>query len=155
MADLSVLNSEQFDLIVHPAANMFVPDVNLVWRECARVLKPDGRILSGIVNPSFFWFDHKESERAGRLEVKYQLPFSTLTSLEPAKRDERIAQGGPLEFGHTLYDQIGGQIVAGFVIIGFYEDNWSDDATPLNRFGSLFFATLARKMRPFERSPVA
>jgi hypothetical protein len=30
--------------------------------------------------------------------------------------------GEPMEFSHTLDDQIGGQLAAGFVITGFYED---------------------------------
>jgi ubiquinone/menaquinone biosynthesis C-methylase UbiE len=40
MADLSVFDSEFFDLIFHPVSNCFVPDVTSVWRECFRVLKP-------------------------------------------------------------------------------------------------------------------
>jgi hypothetical protein len=48
-------------------------------------------------------------------------------------------------FGHTLEQQLGGQLTAGFVLTGLYEDNWDDQATPLNRFGPLYIATLARK----------
>jgi protein-L-isoaspartate O-methyltransferase len=32
MADLSALASASFDLIFHPVANVFVPDINVVWR---------------------------------------------------------------------------------------------------------------------------
>ena len=50
-----------------------------------------------------------------------------------------------MEFGHSLESQIGGQLKAGMVITELYEDNWSDEATPLNKYGPLYIATLARK----------
>lgn len=146
MANLSVYADAQFDLIFHPVANLFVPDINPVWRECARVLKSGGRLLSGFMNPAFYLFDHDGAEKTGRLEVKYRLPFSSLTSLDAVERQKLIEKNLPLEFGHSLDDQIGGQIKAGFVISGLYEDDWSDDATLLNRFGPMYIATLARKL---------
>ncbi len=47
---------------------------------------------------------------------------------------------------HTLQDQIGGQIEAGFSINGFYEDDWDEKATPLNNFSPMYIATLAIKL---------
>lgn len=49
MADLSVFNDEKFDLIFHPVSNIFVPDVEVVWKECFRVLKPGGCLLAGFM----------------------------------------------------------------------------------------------------------
>ena len=42
MADLSQFPDDSFDLIFHAVSNVFVPDVEQVWRECYRVLKPKG-----------------------------------------------------------------------------------------------------------------
>lgn len=145
MADLSLFPEASFDLIFHPVANVFAPDVNPVWRECARVLRPGGRLLAGFMNPTFYWFDHDEAEKTGQLIVKYRLPYSDLASLTPAARAARIAANETLEFGHSLDDQIGGQLKAGLVVTGFYEDDWSDAATPVNRYGPMYIATLARK----------
>ena len=83
MADLSIFDDASFDLIFHPVANVFVPDLTPVWQECARVLKPGGRLLAGYMNPAFFWFDHEECEKTGEWVVKYPLPFSEVTSLPP------------------------------------------------------------------------
>jgi SAM-dependent methyltransferase len=146
MADLAVFADASFDLIFHPVANCFVPTVLPVWRECARVLRPGGRLLAGFFNPAYFFFDHEDAANTGKLEVKFPLPFSDLTSLPPAQLEKLVTEKSILQFGHTLDDQMGGQIKAGFAITGFYEDYWSDEATPLNRYGPTFIATLARKL---------
>ena len=52
-------------------------------------------------------------------------------------------EGEPLEFSHTLEEQIGGQIEAGFLISGFYEDRHRDD--PIAAFMPTFVATRAIK----------
>jgi hypothetical protein len=61
------------------------------------------------------------------LRVEYQLPYADPTSLSEERLRRQIEGGEPLEFGHTLEDQTGGQIAAGFVITGFYEDRHRDD----------------------------
>ena len=142
MADLSRFADRSFDVIVHPVSNVFVPDVNVVWRECRRVLEDDGRLLAGFMNPDFFLFDHDALEQGGALEVRYELPFSP-TSLPPRLYDQRIDRREAFDHSHSLNDQIGGQIEAGFAIHGFFEDRWNDAATPLNRFMPTTFATLA------------
>lgn len=148
MADLSVFADASFDLIFHPVANVFTPDLNPVWRECARVLRPGGRLLAGYMNPAFFWFDHDECEKTGELVVKYPLPYSDLTSLSAERLAQHLKEGNILEFGHSLDDQIGVQLRAGMVVTDMFEDDWSDEATPLNKFGPIYIATLARK-KPF------
>ncbi len=147
MANLSAFDVESFDLVFHPISNVFAENLEPVWKECFRVLKWNGSLLSGFMNPLFFLFDHEEAEKTGVLEVKYSLPYSDLKSL-PEERKEKITKEGlAYEFGHTLEHQIGGQLAAGFVICDLYEDGWDDKATPLNKFASLHVATLARKIR--------
>lgn len=146
MADLSAFEDESFDLIFHPVSNVFSENIRPVWNECYRVLKNEGSLLSGFMNPMFFLFDHEEAEETGVLQVQYALPFSDLTSLSKKKRDKITQQGLAYEFGHTLEDQMGGQIDAGFAICGLYEDDWDEKATPLNQFTSMYISTLARKL---------
>lgn len=142
MADLSRFANASFDLVFNPVSTIFTPDLTPVWAECHRILRPEGRLMTGAMNPAFYLFDHESIDEGGPLEVRYALPFSDL-DYDP---DARIARGEALEFSHSLDAQIGGLIRAGFRIIGFYEDHWSDDATRLNAYMPSSFALLAERV---------
>lgn len=121
MADLSAFADESFDLVYHPVSNLFAPDVRPVWREAFRVLRRGGLLLAGFLNPAFYIFDLEQAER-GVLEVKHTLPYSDAESLSEEERERRVAAREVFEFSHTLTDQIGGQLDAGFLLTGLYED---------------------------------
>ena len=146
MADLSVFSDESFGLIVHPVSNIFVPDIRPVWKEAFRVLCRRGVLLAGFANPAIFLFDDDLTERTGILQVKYSLPYSDLTSLITAERQREFESGAPLEFSHSLEDQIGGQIDAGFQLAGFFEDAFGEEEDdPLSKYMPTFIATRAVK----------
>ena len=123
-----------------------------MWRECFRVLRsakpgsgqPGGSLLAGFLNPLTYIFDLDLADEEGRLEVKYPIPYSDLTTPPDEVRQRLLAEGAPFEFGHTLDDQIGGQLDAGFVITGFYEDRWPDFV--LDKYIATFIATRATKL---------
>jgi hypothetical protein len=56
-----------------------------------------------------------------------------------------VAANEPLEFGHTLADQIGGQTAAGFHIVDFFEDSWGSEELFPDRYFDAFIATRAQK----------
>lgn len=144
MADLSALEDGTIDLIFHPISSVFIPDLRPVWTECHRVLRSGGALLSGFMNPSFFLFEHEEAKRTGLLVARNRLPYGESdprTLSESRRRD--IEAGEAMEFSHSLEAQIGGQLEAGFVLLGFYEDWWWDEATPLNRLSPTSMATRA------------
>ena len=145
MADLSRFANETFDIIFHPVSNLFVENLEPVWREAARVLKSNGRLMAGFCNPMHFLFDHDEALQTEQLIVKHKLPYSDLNQFDQSERDEKLRKGEALEFSHSLDSQIGGQLNAGMVLTGLYEDNWNDESTLLNRFSTMFIATLTRK----------
>jgi SAM-dependent methyltransferase len=143
MRDLSAFADRSFDLIFHPVANVFVPEVRPVWREAFRVLRPGGSLLAGFVNPLLYIFDGDRAQGA-ELLVRHAIPYSDGASLTDEEEQRVIDSGRPLEFGHTLEDQIAGQLEAGFVLTGFYED--VDPEDPLAKFIASFIAT--RAFRP-------
>ena len=145
MRDLSVFPDESFDLVVHPVSNCFAPAVRPVWAEAFRVLRSGGSLLSGFNNPAVYLFDYELYDR-GILEVKHSLPYSDAASLSAEEKRQCLDKGEPLEFSHTLEDQIGGQIDAGFLIVGFYEDYREEENDALSKYMPIFIATRAVKM---------
>ncbi len=146
MRDLSAFPDEMFDLIFHPCSNCFVPDIQPVWIEAHRVLKSKGTLLAGFTNPIRFLFHEDIPKKTGVLEVMYSLPFSDLESLTDEERQKYIDAGEALVLGHTLEAQIGGQLEAGFLLAGFYEDRYPETANDLlSKFTASFLATRAIK----------
>ncbi len=145
MDDLSAFDSGRFDLIFHPVSNVFAPDVRPVWREAARVLKPGGALLAGFANPVLLAADEAKSD-AGELVLVNRIPYAEAD--DPAVRAKREAEGRAMEFGHSLEDQIGGQLAAGLVITGFYEDYFGGNEVYARAFDAVmptFIATRAVK----------
>lgn len=140
-ADLSRFKEGSFDLIFNPCSNLFMPELEPLWRECFRVLRPGGELLAGIIKSVVFIFDRFEEDTNGKLVVRHSLPYSDRSSLTEDELQRLIDDGQPLEFSHTLETQIGGQIDAGFLISGFYEDYWSNGVSRLSDYMPTFVAT--------------
>ncbi len=146
MADLSALGDGRFDLIFNPVSNVYCPDLATIWKGCARVLKEGGDLLAGFMNPAFYLFDHDAIEQGGPMEIAYSLPYSDLDSRPIAELENLLTANLSLEYSHSWEGQLGGQIAAGLAIIGFYEDSWEAEATPLDSYFPLFGVTRGRKM---------
>lgn len=142
-ADLSTFGDESFDLVFNPVSNVFMPDVRAVWRECYRVLRNGGILMSGAMNPVHYIFDLYKADE-GILQVVHSIPYSDLTSISREQLEELMDQGLPLEFGHSLTDLLGGQCDAGFVITALYEDVMLD--SPLHTYHPNYIATRALKI---------
>jgi len=142
MQDLSCFGDGSFDLIIHPVSNCFIDDIKPVWEESYRVLKESGNLLSGFVNPIVYMIDWEQADTTKRFELIHSIPYSDLLSLSPELKQKYIQESEPFEFGHSLSNQIQGQIEAGFVITGFYEDKGGD---LLDQLTDPFIATRALK----------
>ena len=140
MRDLSVFADESFDFIFHPVSNLFIPEVRPVWREAFRVLRHGGTLLAGFMNPVFYMFDLEKADN-GILEVRYKLPHAD--SDHPEIAEKLIAAGDALEHSHSLTDQLGGQMDAGFHIVGMYEDYHGTSA--VSEYTPTYIATRALK----------
>lgn len=144
MRDLSRFDDKSFDLIFNPISNCFVDNVEVVWNECYRVLNTGGALISGFINPLVYIFDLYEWEKNNELFVKNKIPYSDIEQLPKNQLEERINNKDTLEFGHSLQSQIGGQIKAGFIIHGFYEDILGDGL--LDKHISTYIATKSIKL---------
>ena len=146
MADLSAFGDCSFGLIIHPCANCFVPNILPVWRECFRVLRKGGILTAGFCNPVRYIFEDSRFEN-GVLEVRYSIPHSDMDELADPQLQQRILKEmDAFEFGHTLAEQIGGQLQSGFLITDFYEDKYDGpESDPISNYMDTFIATRAVK----------
>ena len=142
MRDLGVLADASFDVVVNPVSNVFCPDLAPVWREAFRVLRPGGTLLTGFMNPDIFIFDVAALDEREEFVVHHRIPYSTL-DLPDAERAASYGDG-PIEYSHSLTEQIGGQLAAGFILTHLAEAPHHADAT--SRYMPGYFAT--RAIRP-------
>ena len=125
-----------FDLIFHPVSNCYIREVEPVWRECWRVLRPGGLLMAGLDNGVNFLFDGDEEHVTG------YLPFDPLVNEQQRLLSEQ--ESGCLEFSHTIGEQIGCQLRAGFRLLDVYDD--TNGSGYLHEHGApCFWATLAVK----------
>ena len=108
------LEDEEFDLIFHPVSNCYVKEVKPIWKECFRVLKKGGELLSGVDYYINYIVDGDEKE------IVNSLPFDPL--INEKYREQLEADDAGMQFSHTLEEQIGGQLEAGFTLLELYED---------------------------------
>ena len=141
MRDLSSLADASFDVVLNPVSNVFCPDLAPVWREAFRVLRPGGTLLTGFLNPDIFIFDVAALD-AGEFVVRHRIPYSTLDLPDAERR--RAYANGPIEYSHSLTEQIGGQLAAGFTLTHLVEAPHHADATA--RYMPGYIAT--RGIRP-------
>lgn len=105
---------EEFDLIFHPVSNCYVREVETIWRECWRVLKKGGYLISGVDHYINYIVDDKERE------IVNYLPFDPVANPDQRRQLEEADAG--MQFSHSLTEQIDGQLKAGFTLLDLYED---------------------------------
>lgn len=146
-----VETGRSYDLVYQPVSTDYVPDVNAVYREVARVLRPGGQYLVTHWNPVYWQLDERWAD--GYRVVRPQRPGQALVQ-EFWEIDGQRVPIGTLEFFHPLDDLIGGLCRAGFVIEDFREGDRGDpDAPPgswehLRNFFPPLLAIKARRVHP-------
>ena len=130
-------NDKIFDIIFHPVSNCFIENVYHVWNECYRILKNGGVLLAGMDNGINYLFDDDEVS----LEIVNKLPYNPLKNNEQLKK--LMEEDNGIQFSHTLEEQIGGQLKAGFILKDLYEDN--NHCGLLKEYIPTFIATKAIK----------
>ena len=103
-----------FDLIFHPVSNCYVEEVKPIFKECARILKHGGILLSGLDNGVNYLVDDDETM------IVNTMPFNPLKNEANRKQLEDSDCG--MQFSHTIEEQIGGQLEAGLMLTHIYED---------------------------------
>ena len=143
-SDLSMFEDQVFDLIVNPVSNCFFEDLDPVWTECFRVLKPGGSLVYGFNNPVSYLFDFDLANNKKTFLLKYKQPYNDTHSLSEEERSTLLSPDDALEFGHSLDTQIGLLLKKGFMLKSLFEDYWDNDWA-LNQYFPQFIAAWAVK----------
>ena len=93
---------------------MYIEKVEPVFTEAYRILKKGGTLLSGLDNGFNFAFDSEDGK------ILFDLPFNPLKDKE--QYDYMVKHDYGIQFSHTMEEQIGGQLKAGFRLVDVYED---------------------------------
>ena len=144
MHDLGCFTDASFDLVFHPVSNCFAPEIEPVWRECFRVLRPGAALLAGFMNPHVYVFD-SEAEAHGELVARFDLPYADNRDLPADELRRLVARDHVMEFSHSLDTQIGGQLRAGFMLTHLFEDT---DLEPSRRSRSMPTTLATRAIKP-------
>lgn len=103
-----------FDLIFHPVSNCYVKEIAPIFRECYRILKPGGVLLCGLGNEVNYLVNDDEER------IVNSMPFDPLVNEK--QREELEESDCGMQFSHTVAEQIGCQLEAGFLLTHIYGD---------------------------------
>ena len=104
----------EFDIVFHPVSNCYVEKVEPIFAECFRVLMQGGILLCGLGNEVNYLTDENEEM------ISNEMPFNPLTNDRYRKQLEEEDCG--MQFSHTVEEQLGGQLKAGFVLTDIFGD---------------------------------
>ncbi|MCY3623514.1 MAG: class I SAM-dependent methyltransferase [Gammaproteobacteria bacterium] len=123
MRDLSVFEDNRFCWVHQPISLLYVPDLTEVYRAVNRVLGQGGRYCSQYTYPAFYLAEDKGWDGTGYV-MRFSQPQIGGPLLE-RESDGLVNFEEGISFGetnHLLSDIVNGQVSAGLVIKGLWED---------------------------------
>ncbi len=129
MDDLSVFASGEFQIVVHPVSTCYVPDLQPVYREIARVTEASGLYISQHKQPASLQADASPSHRGYHLAEPYYRRGPLPRVADSLHREE-----GTLEYLHRWEELLGGMCRAGFVIEDIVEPRHGRAPAPPGSF---------------------
>lgn len=103
-----------FDVVVNPVSLCYVREVDPIWLEVARVLRPGGVLLTGLDTGINYVVD--EEERT----IVRGLPYDPVA--DPALLSSEDVEEWGMQFSHTAGELLGGMLRAGLVIDDLFDD---------------------------------
>lgn len=129
--DLSKLGERHFDIVVQPVSICYVPHVERVYRQVARVTVPSGIYICHHKQPVNLQADSLASSRGYLLNE----PYFRNGPLPPAPPTAVNRESGTLEFLHRWEQLLGGLCRSGFVIEDVAEPKHHDPNSAPGTFG--------------------
>ena len=123
MRDLSVFPDSRFTWIHQPISLLYVPELTPIYKAVRRVLCRGGRYYSQYTYPAFYLAEDKGWDGTGYV-LRFSQPQISGQLLE-RKSDGLLNFEEGVSFGetnHLLSDVVNGQVSAGLVLKGLWED---------------------------------
>ena len=141
MDDLSMFNLSEFDLVIHPVSTCYLPNIEPVYQQVAKVLRAGGLYISQHKTPGSLQASQEVSQNGYELTEPYYR-----TGPLPAVSGSLTREEGTLEFLHRWEQIVGGMCRAGFVIEDLTEPFHADPNAEYSSFGhrSWFVAPYVR-----------
>lgn len=130
MDDLSMFGAGAFDLVIQPVSTCYVPKIEPVYREVARVLRGGGIYVSQHKTPASLQAGLEPSPRGYELVE----PYYREGPLPPAA-GSRLRETGTLEYLHRWEEILGLLCRSGFVIEDLFEPRHADPLAEPGAFG--------------------
>jgi SAM-dependent methyltransferase len=111
MDDMPMLAAASFDIVINPVSTFYVPRVEPVYREIARVTRPGGLYISQHKSPTSLQTNVKPDQRGYELTEPYYRAGPLPPVLGSPHREP-----GTLEYLHRWEELLGLMCRAGFVI---------------------------------------
>lgn len=130
MDDLSMLKDAEFDLVIHPVSTCYLPRLDKLFPEVARVCRPGGLYIS----------QHKQP-------INLQASLNTFTGhyavehayydsgpVPPATEPSKLREPNTSEYAHSWNSILGGICRSGFAIEDVAEPRHAKDNAPVGSF---------------------
>ncbi len=112
MDDLSALQDQSFDIVIHPVSTCYVPDVRPVFQEVARVLRAGGIYISQHKQPTSL----QTNLEAGQPGYHVAHQYYRTDPLPACEVPNLIREEGTLEYIHRWEELLGAMCRSGLVI---------------------------------------
>jgi len=130
MDDLSQLVAASFDIVVQPVSTCYLPEIDRVYEQVARVIKPGGLYVSQHKQPASLQARIKRSAHGYEITE----PYYRKTPL-PQVNGSVHREAGTIEYLHRWEQLIGSMCLSGFVIEDLSEPCHADPAAKSGSFG--------------------
>lgn len=130
MDDLSVFEERSFDLVHQPVSTCYVPKIEDVYREIARVTRDGGLYISQHKQPASLQITHRTERERFVIGIEYYRDGPL-----PQTDDVSYREPGATEYLHRTEQIVGGLCRAGFVVEDLIEPYRADPKASVTQFG--------------------
>lgn len=106
---------DTFDMIFNPVSTCYIEEVGPLWKECARIVKKGGVLMTGIDNGINYIVDGE-----AETQIVHTLPYNPLK--DPSLMEELKEADAGVQFSHSLSDNLQPLLKNGFTLTDIFED---------------------------------